>query len=48
MSFKCLVFLTVLFEEPHLEPNRKSIVECFCNNSNQILAVNYFCEKDPS
>ena len=44
MSFKCLVFLTVL-PGSYLEPNQKSMVECFCKTSNQVLAINYFRKK---
>ena len=42
MTFKCLVFFDSIAMS-HLGPNQKSMVECFSKNSNQILAVNYFC-----
>ena len=35
-------------QESYLEPNQKSMVECFCKNNNQILVVNNFRQKAPS
>ena len=34
--------------EVYLENSEKSMVEHFCENSSQLLAVNYFCKKAPS
>ena len=34
--------------EAYLEPNRKSTMELFCENSSRLLAVDYFCKKAPS
>ena len=44
--FKWLFFLTVL-PRAVFELNQKSMVELFCKNSDQLLAVN-FCKKAPS
>ena len=35
------IFLTVC-QEPYLEPNQKSMVELFCQNSERLFAVNFF------
>ena len=43
MSFKCLIFWQYCQES--LEPKEKSIVERACNNSNRLLAINYFRKK---
>ena len=34
-------------QELYLEPNQKSMVELFCKNSLQLLAVNFFFKKVP-
>ena len=31
----------------YLEPNRTSMMECFCKNSKGLLAVNYWCKLAP-
>ena len=46
MSFKWLFFL-LYCQVPCLESNQKSMVELFCKNSYQILAANFFLQKNP-
>ena len=36
-----------MFTEAYLEPRRTSKIELFCENSEKIAAVNYFCKKLP-
>ena len=43
-NVKCKVMLT----EANLEPSRISTMEIFCENSEQPLAINYFCKNAPS
>ena len=46
MSFKW-PYIRQKWQELYLEPNQKSMVEIFCKNSEQLLAVNFFCKKAP-
>ena len=37
-----------IMSEAYLECSQKSIVERFCENSEQLSVINYFCKKAPS